>query len=145
MAVEHLVGAAIMVGLAIAVLLATVRGRHWYRYTPQTSRDEGGWSPGTTEEESKSWLSRPVTWILAFFLVGILAVGGIFLYATGAGSAAMSNVLLAAVGALIVVYLVGGIYLMARQRGHSSAMAVAESLTASGAVFLALVTFQLVA
>lgn len=144
MAVGHLVGAAIMVALAVVVVMATLRGRRWYRYSPQIAR-EVGWSPGEPAAESAGWLSRPTTWIAAFFLVGTLSVAGVFLFATGTGSAGMSTALLGAVGALIVVYLVGGIYLMARGRGHSSAMAVAESLTVSGVVFLALVTIQLVA
>lgn len=143
MAVAHLVGAAIMVGLAIAVVVATMRGRRWYRYSPQTTR-EVGWSPAHAEEERRGWLSRPITWILAFFVVSVVAVAGVFLFVTGS-SGGMSTALLGAVGALLLVYLVGGVYLMARQRGHSSAMAVAESATVSGAVFLALVTVQLVA
>lgn len=142
---EHLVGAAIMAALAVAVVVATVRGRRWYTYEPGTLGPGDGWSPGGSPGSATGWLSRPVTWLLAFVLVGALAVGGVFALASGAGVAGASTILLGAVAALAVGYLIGGIYLVARQRGHSTAMAFAESLTASGAVFLALVVVQLVA
>ena len=143
MAVQLLVGTAIMVALLVAVFMVATRGRAWYRYTPQTSRDIG-WTPALEGETAGgSVLSNPITWIVAFFLTIVAVIVGVFLFATGSlgGSATM---LLGGVGALVLVYLVGGTYLMARQRGHSSAAAVFESATASGAVFLLLVVVQLV-
>lgn len=144
MAAQLLVGTAVMVAFVVGVILYTARGRGWYRYTPQTSREGVGWTPGDETTPTAGWLSRPVTWIVAFFAVTALSVVGVFLFATGAATGS-STLLLGAVAGLIVVYLVGGVYLMARQRGHSSAMAVAESATASGAVLLLLIVVQLVA
>lgn len=143
MAPQLLVGSALMVGLLVAVLLVTARGRGWYRYTPQTSREGVGWTPRTAPAGSGGLLSRTGTWIAGFFLLTALAVLGVFLFAPGAVGGS-STLLLAAVAGLVVLYMVGGVYLVARQRGHSNALAVMESATVSGVVFLALVVVQLV-
>lgn len=144
MAVQLLVGTAVMIGLLVAVLLVSTRGRSWYSYTPQTSLEDVGWTPALEGETSGAGLlSNPITWIVAFFLTVAAVIGGIFLFATGSIGVS-STVLLGGVGALVVVYLVGGTYLMARQRGHSNAAAVFESATASGAVFLLVVVVNLV-
>lgn len=144
MAVELLVGAAVMLGLLVAIFAVVTRGRGWYRYTPQTSLEDVGWTPSALPEPEGGVLSQPILWVLVFFVTMALVVGGVFAFATGAITAS-STILLVGVGALVVVYLIGGIYLVARQRGHSNAAALFESITATGAVFLLLVVIQLIA
>jgi len=146
MTVGYLVGAVIMIGLVIAVVAASVRGRRWYRYTPQTARSDVGWSPDTeSTDDTGGMLSRPTVWIAAFFVVTTVSIAGIFFVATGSSIASMTTLMFGALAALLVVYMLGGIYLVARGRGHSSAMAVAESATASGVLLVLLVAVQLVA
>lgn len=144
MAVELLAGAAIMLGLLVAVFAVATRGRGWYRYTPQSSLEDVGWTPSALPETEGGVLSQPIVWALTFFVTMALVVGGVFAFATGAITSS-STIFMAGVGGLVVVYLIGGIYLVARQRGHSNAAALFESITATGAVFLLLVVVQLVA
>ena len=104
MTVGYLVGAVIMIGLVIAVVAASVRGRRWYRYTPQTARSDVGWSPDTeSTDDTGGMLSRPTVWIAAFFVVTTVSIAGIFFVATGSSIASMTTLMFGALAALLVV------------------------------------------
>lgn len=81
-------------------------------------------------------------WIAGFLLLAVGFGGGAVLAVGDAPS--LGGVVLALLVALLGAYLLAGVYLLGRQRGHSTALAVAESATAFGVVLIAAVVFQLV-
>jgi hypothetical protein len=126
--------------LGIGVLIAIGRSHQWYRYSPDTPFER------ENAPEHRSVMSRPSTWLLAFIgLVG-LAVGGVWVLVTGSGGAGgLANpLLLGAGGALLVGYLLVGMYAAAKSRGHSPAMAVAETATTAGVLLLIAVSARLI-
>ena len=142
---SYIASTLLMGALAALVLIALVRSRHWYRYAPQSSREAGvGWSPD--RETRPSLLARPSTWIVAFIAVIALAVGGVFAFVTNPAAPAglFSPPVLAVGGLLVGSYLLIGFYYAAKERGHPSSLAAAETATVVGALFLVAVSVQLI-
>ncbi|PSQ25884.1 hypothetical protein BRD03_12445 [Halobacteriales archaeon QS_9_68_17] len=81
-------------------------------------------------------------WVAGFLLLAVGFGGGAVLAVGDAPS--LDGVVLALLVALLGAYLLAGVYLLGRQRGHSTALAVAESATAFGVALIAAVVFQLV-
>jgi len=117
------------VGLAVVGWLAWHRG--WADYSPAPPVGEAG------------RLSEDPRALGAAFAVLVLgAVGGVVAYLSGPGPMVAAAVV-AGAGALLVAYLLGGVYLLTTSRGHPRSLAVAESATVAGTLFLVAVTLQL--
>ncbi|WP_323190667.1 hypothetical protein [Halostella sp. PRR32] len=82
-------------------------------------------------------------WIVGFVIVTVgFAAAGVFALGDPATLGDMLPILFVA---MLALYLLAGVYLLGRQRGHSSALAVAESATAFGVLLVAGVVVKLVA
>jgi hypothetical protein len=82
-------------------------------------------------------------WIAGFVLLTV-GVAAAAVFALG-DPAALGDALPALFVAMLTLYLLAGVYLLGRQRGHSSALAVAESATAFGVLLIVGVVVKLVA
>ncbi|NHN47154.1 hypothetical protein G9464_06015 [Halostella sp. JP-L12] len=80
-------------------------------------------------------------WIAGFLLLAV-GFGGATVLALG--DPTLLGGMTALFVALLVLYLLAGVYLLGRQRGHSTALAVAESATAFGVALIVGVLFRLV-
>lgn len=145
MSSTYLASTLLMGTLAVLVLVAVIRSRRWYHYSAEP--DEGtqvGWA--REGEGQPPLLERPTTWILGFFGLMLLAVGGVFAFVTNpdAPGELMSMPVLAGGGALVGAYLLYGTYSAAKSRGHSSSIAAAETVTLAGGLFLVAVSAQLI-
>ena len=144
MATAYLASTALMGVFVVAVLVWIGRVRGWYRYSPAVT--SVGWSPGVDRGNSLDRLvTQPVVWILSFFLLVIgFAVGVVASISGPASTQSMAGMAVAlGGGALLIGYLLYGVYFAAKQRGHPRSLAVAESMTVGGVLFLIAVTAQL--
>jgi len=118
----YLASTLVMGLLAVGVVVLVLRARQWHR-TPQAAY--GGGAGGG---QSSSALSRAVdstnTWTLTYLLLALGFLAGAVVSLSGAVSGPAVIVGLVAV---VVVYLVGGIYLAMRGNGRPSAQAAAAS------------------
>lgn len=136
-----LVSTALMAGLVAIVLGAVARRRGWYHYSPATAivpAGDGG--PGSGQRLSDD----PRALAVAFALLVVGAVGGVVAFVSGGPPMVGPAVALGA-GGLLAGYLLFGVYVMATERGHPRSLAVAESATVAGVLFLVAVTAQLLA
>lgn len=142
MASSFLLSTLLMGTLAALVLVAVLRSRRWYSYSPETGARVGGLSD---ESRPPVW-SRPATWILAFVGLTALAVGGVFAFVTNPDAPAglLSAPVLGVGGLLLVGYLTLGVYHAAKERGHPASIAAAETATVLGVLFLVAVSAQLI-
>lgn len=144
MATAFLVSTALM-GVLGAVILAWIgRQRGWYDYSPGTAI-----VPARRAETVRGTdlSDDPRALALAFAVLVVAAVGGVVAYISGPveqQATAGVGVALGA-GAILAGYLLYGVYLSAMSRGHPRSLAVAESATVAGALFLVAVTAQLIA
>ncbi|MDS0280521.1 hypothetical protein [Haloarcula onubensis] len=124
----------VLMGVAVLAVGWLAWHRGWYQYSPTAAvtpvRD-----PGRLSED-------PRALGVAFAVLVLAAVGGVAAYLTGPGPMVGAAVA-AGAGGLLVAYLLGGVYLSATSRGHPRSLAVAESVTVAGALFLVAVTLQL--
>jgi hypothetical protein len=137
MALGWLTSTALM-GVLVLVLGWLAWSRGWYRYSPAPAVTPVG------DAESPLW-DDPRALGVAFAVLLVGAVGGVVAYITG-GVGPQSTVgpaIALGTGGLLVAYLLGGVYLSATSRGHPRSLAVAESVTVAGALFLVAVTVQL--
>lgn len=140
----YLASAAIMGVLALVVVTMVSRGPGWYRYTPQaTDGTEAGWSPG---QSRPSLFERTETWIATFVLLTVGAIAGVMALVTDpAAPSDLTSGPVVGVGiAVVVLYLLFGTYATARQHGHSYSLAIMETASAFGALFLLAIMLQLV-
>jgi len=108
--------------------------RNWHHYSPAGTATRTG-------EQGRLW-DDPRALGVAFAVLVVAAVGGVVAYITGPGPIVATAVAAGAAG-LLVAYLLGGVYLLTTSRGHPRSLAVAESATVAGALFLIVVTLQL--
>ncbi|MFC7027360.1 hypothetical protein ACFQJ5_06755 [Halomicroarcula sp. GCM10025324] len=145
MATAYLVSTALMGLLVVGVLLWLGRVRGWYQYSPAASGE--GWSPGVPPKSTVDRLTGSTSaWLVAFALlvVGFL-VGVVAFISAPAGSGGLAGPAVAVGGGLLLVgYLLFGVYISAKRRGHPSALAAAESATVAGTLFLVAITVRLV-
>lgn len=142
---SFLASTVLMGALAVLILVAVLRSRRWYRYSPPSAGEAGpGWTPEGRPQSSV--LARPTTWIAGFVLLALLAVGGVFAFVTNPDAPAelTSAPVLGVGGALVGSYLLAGVYYAAKERGHPSSIAAAETATVVGALFLVAVSLQLI-
>ena len=136
----YLVSTLVMGLLALGVVVLVVRGRHWQHYTPRAAyaMDIAGGGP-------RSGLARVAgatsTWTLAYVLlvVGFLAGAIVMLSGAVSGPAVIGSLL-----AVIVLYLVGGVYLAMRGNGRPSAQAAAGSAIILGLLFVLGISVKLI-
>jgi hypothetical protein len=126
----YILSTALMSALILGVAFLLARGRAWYGYRPELLRREG----------QTGLASDPLVWMVAFvLLIGVSMA--VTLVAAGGGSAVT---FLAVAGALVVGFLLSGIYTTARSNGHPHAYAVGEAvLTLGGLVLVAIVGWLL--
>ncbi|GAA5431423.1 hypothetical protein [Haloarcula japonica] len=146
MSTAYLASTALMGVLAIAVVAWMIRGRGWYQYSPGSSTSAR--SPaGDREGWFESYADKPMVWVAVFavLVVGLL-VGVVASISGPVETQAMAGAAVAvAGGAVLCGYLLFGVYLSATRRGHPRSLAVAESATVAGVLFLIAVSLQLLA
>jgi len=144
MATAFLVSTALM-GVLGAVILAWIgRRRGWYDYSPGGAIVPTGRAEAVRGTEVSD---DPRALAAAFAVLVVAAVTGVVAYISGPveqQATAGVGVALGA-GAILVGYLLFGVYHSAMNRGHPRSLAVAESATVAGALFLVAVTAQLLA
>lgn len=94
-------------------------------------------------ERVVSRLRTDVTAWIAGFVVATVGVAAAAILSLG-DPGTLGDALPALFVAMLVLYAVAGVYLMGRQRGHSSALAVAEGAAAFGGLLVAGVVVKLV-
>jgi hypothetical protein len=118
--------------LAVGIVVFVVRGRRWRQYTPRAAyaMDAGGGSPASA-------LSRVAgatnTWTAAYILLVLGLLAGLIITLSDALS---GGAVIAALGALLSAYLVGGVYFAMRGNGRPSAQAAAGSAIVLGLLFV---------
>ncbi|MEF8828788.1 MAG: hypothetical protein V5A49_07120 [Haloarcula sp.] len=146
MATAYLASTALMGVLVMAVVAWMVRGRGWYQYSPGAATSAR--SPaGDRESRFEAFADRPLVWVAAFavLVVGLL-VGVVASISGPVETQSIAGLAVAVVGgAGLCGYLLFGVYLSATRRGHPRSLAVAESATVAGALFLIAIGFQLLA
>ena len=146
MSTAYLVSTALMGVLVIAAVAGMVRGRRWYQYSPGASTSAR--SPAADREDRfGTYADQPMVWVAAFavLVVGLL-VGVVASISGPVETQAIAGVAVAVVGgAGLCGYLLFGVYLSATRRGHPRSLAVAESATVAGVLFLIAVSLQLLA
>lgn len=139
----YLTSALLMGALVLVVITAVVRGRHWYTYAPTAvpARTEGAHGQGGPE-----LLDRTGAWIVTFVLLSMVAVGGVLALVSGpaAGLTLTSGTIVAVAAGLVALYVLLGVYVTARQQGHSSALALAEMGAVFGTLLLLAISIKLV-
>lgn len=138
-----LFGTALMGVMFVAVLGWAARSRGWYHYSPASALvPPGDDGPGTGEGLSED----PRVLALTFGVLVVGAVGGVVAYISQpvAGGSLVGPAVALAGGALVAGYLLLGVYVVATERGHPRSLAVAESATVAGLLFLVAVTAQLI-
>jgi len=141
MVAAYLATAALMGLLVVVVVLALARGPGWYEYTPDAAGEGGGWP--REQPTAPGILSRPLTWVVAFVAIALVAVGGVFVVATSGAEIGPTGPPVLVLGGLVLVFLVLGSYLAARDRGHSHAFAVGVASVVTGVLMLIGVASQL--
>ena len=146
MTTTYLASTALMGVLVIAVVAWMVRGRRWYQYSPGASASTRSPVSGR-ESQSEALADQPMVWVAAFavLVVGLL-VGVVASISGPVETQATAGLAVAVVGGVgLCGYLLFGVYLSATRRGHPRSLAVAESATVAGVLFLIAVSFQLLA
>ena len=146
MATANPASTALMGALVVVVVAWMVRGRGWYQYSPGASTSER--SPaGDVESRFETYADEPMVWVAAFavLVVGLL-IGVVASISGPIETQSIAGLAVAVVGgAGLCGYLLFGVYLSATRRGHPRSLAVAESATVAGVLFLIAIGFQLVA
>lgn len=137
----YLLSTVVMAVVGAGALALALRTRRWHRYAPRlASRDvEAG---GNAQGRGVSRLARsPDTWAVAYILLVLGFMMGAVVYASGAIT---GMGMIGALGAILAVYLVVGVYVAMRENGRPSAQAAAGSAVATGMLFVVAVTILLV-
>jgi len=137
-----LVSTALMVVLGVVVLSWLAWSRGWYHYSPAFAIVPAG--DGDTTGKTLS--DDPRVLAVAFAVLVLGTVGGVVAYISGPieQQPMVGTAIGLATGGLLAGYLLFGVYASAMGRGHPRSLAVAESATVAGVLFLVAVTAQLV-
>lgn len=123
--------------LLLAVALWVARGIDWRSNDLLVSRGEGA--------GFGALVNRPAVWV-AGFLTLALGLTGVALLAVGDFGVAMPaapTLAMAAIGSVVLLYLVGGTYVAARGRNVSSALATLAVALVLGTLLLVAITGKL--
>jgi len=136
----YLASTAVMGLLAVGVVVFMLRARRWEHYTPQVAYDMDGGS-GAPATGLARLAGQESTWTVAYVVLVLGFLLGAMVYASGAitGMAMMG-----ALGAIIALYLVAGVYIAMVEHGRTSAEAVAGSAVTTGFLFVLVITLLLV-
>jgi len=135
-----LVGTVVMGAFVLGVGTFVVRSRRWHHYTPHYRPEEMPTRPGgaIAALAGQTWL-----WV-ATFLVLAVAIGGVALAFVVLPDGATAGLALGILGAVLIgAYIVLGVYVSAKNRGHPRSIAAAESAVTFGILFLIAVVGQI--
>lgn len=138
--VAYLASTLVMGALGVGVVVLVLRGRRWHHYVPSVAYglDAGGAAPGSV-------LSRVAgstnTWTLVYLVTVLGFLGGALVTLSGAVN---EMALIAGLVAVIVVYIVAGVYIAMRGNGRPSSQAAAGSAVTLGFLFVAAITAKLI-
>jgi FtsH-binding integral membrane protein len=118
----YLLSTVMMSVLVLGVAFVLARGRAWRQYRPQL------FGPDADVDLTSDPFALAVGFIL---LLGVSLV--VTLFAAGGGSIA---IFLAVAGAIVVGFLLAGIYSTARSNGHARSYAVGETVLILGGILL---------
>ncbi|MFB6138978.1 MAG: hypothetical protein ABEJ26_00925 [Halosimplex sp.] len=136
----YLTSTLVMGVLIVGIVALVLRVRRWEHYTPRVvyrQIEAGGTGPGGLADLA----GRTSTWTAAYILLVLGFMFGAMVYASGAIS---GMAMIGAVGAIVALYLVAGVYFAMREHGRPSAQAVAGSAVATGMLFVLAITVVLV-
>jgi hypothetical protein len=135
----YLTSAVLTALLAAGVVALVLRGRRWERYTPRVAdRELGGGSPATGLARVAGGTN---TWTAAYIVLVVGFLLGAMVYSSGAVS---GGAMIAAVVAIVSLYLVAGVYVAMVENGRPSAQAAAGSALATGLLLVLAITVVLV-
>ena len=132
----YLASTLVMGLLGVGVVALMLRVRRWQHYTPRVAYDDidAGGRPTTglarMAGQTNTWTAAYILLVLGFLL-------GAVVYSSGAVT---GTAMLAALAALVAVYLVAGIYFAMREHGRPSAQAAAGSAVATGMLSVLAIT-----
>jgi len=132
--VSGLLTSTVLMAVAVVIVGWLAWHRGWADYAP--AADES-----IANRAGQLW-DDPRALGAAFAVLIIGTVGGVVAY-IGGQQPMVGTAFVAGAGALLVAYLLGGVYLSATSRGHPRSLAVAESATVAGTLFLVAVALQL--
>ena len=136
----YLASTLVMGLLVVGVVVLMLRVRRWQQYTPRVAYDDidaGGSRPATGLARVAGQTN---TWTVAYILLTVGFLLGAVVYSSGAVT---EMTMLAALAALVAVYLVAGIYFAMREHGRPSAQAAAGSAVATGMLSVLAITVTL--
>ena len=136
----YLASTLVMGLLVVGVVVLMLRVRRWQHYTPRVAYDDidaGGSRPATGLARVAGQTN---TWTVAYILLTVGFLLGAVVYSSGAVT---GMTMLAALAALVAVYLVAGIYFAMREHGRPSAQAAAGSAVATGMLSVLAITVTL--
>ncbi|MFB6136392.1 MAG: hypothetical protein ABEJ04_06500 [Halobacteriaceae archaeon] len=141
MASELLVSTAVTGVLLLVVVGWTLAGRDWRRARVGTASPVGSSAASDVAGAvaGQSAPSRRVWYAVVLLGAAVVAAAGL-IAASGASDAALA---VAGVALLVVGYSVVGVYVTARNLGHSTARATAEGLGTLGALLVLAVVVRL--
>lgn len=127
--------------LGLGVLVLVLRARGWYEYTPQVAY--GDLRAG--REEPGSALSRYArstnAWTVAYLLLVLGFTAAVLVYLSGAIT---GLAVVYAVGGIVALYLVVGVYVVVRDSGRPNAQAVAATVFTVALLVLAVISARLI-
>jgi len=126
--------------LGVGVVVLVLRGRRWENYRPQAAYglSAGGGAPPSALSKVAGATS---TWTVAFFLLALGFLAAVMVTVSGAiGGTAV----IAGLSAMVVLYIVAGVYVALRGNGRPSSVAAAGSAVTLGLLFIAAITLNLI-
>lgn len=136
----YLASTVVMGLLGVGVFVLATRTRRWHHYTPQAAYDldAGGGSP---RSPLAKLAGSTGTWTVLYVLLVLGFMAGAMVYASGAIT---GPTVIAALGATVAIYLVGGVYFAMREHGRPSAQATAGSVITVGMLSVVAISAKLV-
>ncbi len=132
------VASTVLMGLLlIGVVVAVIRGRDWYDYSPTPGDGDLG-------EALLALARRPVTWMVTFFVLVAGFGAATVLLVTDASLPGGSGLIWAGFGVVLGGFAFLGAYSAARTRGRPNAQAVAEGAFLVGLLLVAVIAARLV-
>jgi hypothetical protein len=142
--VTYLASALVMGVSLLGVVFLAARVRRWQNYAPSVAYGDMDAGPGGRQTAFSKFVNAPRTWVAAFVVLALGFMAGTMVYISGLASGIAGTALIGALGAAVVVYLVGGVYYAMRERGRPSAQAAATSAITLGSLFALVILLKLV-